>query len=139
MLLTETITVLNFSGEAISTLPTSRTKPYRFSRDPESGYLAILNHDWRIRLVDTNQWIVFAEKEGKFKDVSIHRNHLIALDLNDHLHAACIKDHALDWVGQAETGLVVNQIAIGDHDQLFLLGSGPTAVHKIEYSIVCSE
>ncbi|HEY3386982.1 MAG TPA: hypothetical protein VGK46_10750 [Saprospiraceae bacterium] len=137
--LTETITVLNFSGEEIAKLPVSRTRPYRVSWDLESMHMAILDHDWHIRLVNLEQWKVIAEWKGMFKDVSIHRDHLIALDLENQLHAACIQSHTLEAKGIVATGLLVNQIAIGEDDHLYLMGSGPVAVHKTRYSISCTE
>lgn len=139
LLFKKTIIVLNFIGEEIVRLPDSKTQPYRVSWDIESKRMVILDHNWIIRLVDLNHWEVFAEWKGMFKDVSILRDHLIALDLENQLHAACIQGHTLEVKGIVTTGLLVNQIAIGDDDHLFLMGSGPIAVHKTKYSISCTE
>jgi hypothetical protein len=137
IVLASEVSVWSFSGEQLAKLPTTIGIPFRISVSVNEDYLALINNDWSVRIVDTSNWEIKFTWKGYFRDIVITDLALIALDLEGNLHAACLTDEGIELIGIVNTGVLASQLAITDDKHLIMMGVGPVSVHSATYKLNC--
>lgn len=133
------VSIWSFSGEVVAKLPSTNLAPASVSSFTENGYLALIDHDWSVRIIDTNNWSIKATWKGYFRDIVSTASGVIALDLDGNLHAACLTDKGVRAIGKASTRLLVSKLAAYDDSHLIIMGVGHVAIHSISYQLNCDD
>jgi hypothetical protein len=132
------ITIWTFTGKEIAKLNPTLNTPFRFAVSTKEDNLALIDNDWSIRVVDTNKWELKAVWHGRFRDVVIVDQGVIALDLEGRLHAACFSGRGVKPIGIADTGVFASILAVTEDGRLVIMGNGAISVHSVEYKLTSS-
>jgi len=131
------ISIWTLNGVVIVNLPSTVSAPFNMAISAREDYFAVIDSNWNIRIIDTQTWEVAANWEGDFRDVTITDKGLIALDLDGNLHAACISNGNLIYIGKIDLNLTASHIAHTNDCRLIIMGGGLVSVHSVDYTLKC--
>lgn len=137
VILANEVSVWNFTGEEVARLPATGS-PYRISVNENEDCFALLDNDWKARIVETRNWKIKAIWNGYFRDIIITKEGLIAVDLEGRLHAACLSNGQFKPVGTVATNLSASQIVSTGDDWIIIMGMDSVSVHSVTYNLNCT-